>query len=80
MTTRGGVFEPEQLSTKSGSARLVPMILDSNTIPEKPRLQAAKVAESRGVKQIKVNLDSMEDVAVLMELARLKNMSLKPCL
>jgi predicted kinase len=55
------------------------MILDSDTIPEDRRLQAAKAAESRGVKQIKVNLDAMEDVAVLMELARLKSMSLKPC-
>jgi hypothetical protein len=55
------------------------MILDSNTIPEDLRLQAAKAAESRGVKQVKVNLDSMDDVAVLMELARLKSMSLKSC-
>ena len=70
---------PKGAGNKSGSARLVPMILDSNTIPEKLRLQAAKVAESRGVKQIKVNLDSIEDVAVLMELTRPESMSLKSC-
>ena len=70
---------PKSAGPKSGRAKLVPMILDSDTIPEDRRLQAAKAAESRGVKQIKVNLDAMEDVAVLMELARLKSMSLKPC-
>ena len=70
---------PKGAGNKSGSARLVPMILDSNTIPEDLRLQAAKAAESRVVKQVKVNLDSMDDVAVLMELARLKSMSLKSC-
>ena len=70
---------PKGAGNKSGSARLVPMILDSNTIPEDLRLQAAKVAESQGGKQIKVNLDSMEDVAVLMELTRPETMSLKSC-
>ena len=70
---------PKSAGTKNGNAKLVPMVLDSARLPQELRLQTAKAAESRGVKQIKVNLDSMGDVAVLMELARLKSLSLKPC-
>ena len=65
------------LGGKSGGEKLGPMILDSDTIPQELRLQVLKAAESRGIKQIKVILNSMDDVAVLLELARLKRQSLK---
>ena len=55
-----------------GSEKLSPRILDSDMLPAELRLQVVRAAESRGVKQIKVNLNAMEDVAVLLELARLK--------
>ena len=65
------------LGGKKGSAKLGPMILDSDIIPRELRLQVVKAAESRGVKQLKLSLNSMEDVAVLLELAKLKHQSLK---
>ena len=65
------------LGGKKGSEKLGPMILGSDRIPEELRLQVVKAAESRGTKQIKVKLNSMDDVAVLLELARLKHQSIK---
>ena len=74
---RAGLRATVFLGGKKGCEKLGPMILDSNIVPEELRLQVVKAAESRGVKQIKVNLNSMEDVAVLLELARLKRQSLQ---
>ena len=74
---RAGLRATVFLGGKSGSEKLGPMILDSDTIPQELRLQVLKSAESRGIKQIKVILNSMDDVAVLLDLARLKRQSLK---
>ncbi len=74
---RAGLRATVFLGGKIGSEKLGPMILDSDTIPQELRLQVVKATESRGIKQIKVNLISMDDVAVLLELARLKRQSLK---
>ncbi len=74
---RAGLRATLFLGGKSGSEKLGPMILDSDTIPQELRLQVVRAAESRGIKQIKVNLNSLDDVAVLLELARLKRQSLK---
>ena len=73
----GGLRATVFLGGKKGSAKLGPMILDSDIIPRELRLQVAKATESRGLKQLKVNLNSIEDVAVLLELAKLKHQSLK---
>ena len=69
---RAGLRATVFLGGKKGSEKLSPRILDSDMMPEELRLQVVRAAESRGVKQIKVNLNAMEDVAVLLELARLK--------
>ena len=73
----GGLRATVFLGGKRGSEKLGPMILGSDTIPQELRLQVVKAAESSGIKQLKVNLNSLDDVAVLLELARLKCQSLK---
>jgi len=73
---RAGLRATVFLGGKSGSEKLGPMILDSNMIPQDIRLLVVKASESRGIKQIKVNLNSKDDVAVLLELASLKRQSL----
>ncbi len=57
----------------AGGAKLAPVILDSGRVPQEYRDQLAKSYQGRGIKQIKVALDSMEEVEALMELARLKH-------
>ena len=73
----GGLRATVFLGGKKVSEKLGPMILDSDNIPQELRLQVVKAVESRGVKQLKVSLNSLDDVAVLLELARLKHQSLK---
>lgn len=73
---RDGLRATIFLGGKIGSGKLAPMILGSDRIPQELRLQVVKAAESRGIKQIKVILKSMDDVAVLLELARLKQHSI----
>ena len=73
---RDGLRATIFLGGKIGSGKLAPMILGSDRIPQELRLQVLKAAESRGIKQIKVFLNSMDDVAVLLELARLKQYSI----
>ena len=73
---RAGLRATIFLGGKRGSEKLGPMILGSDRIPQELRLQVVKAAESRGIKQIKVILNSMDDVAVLLELARLKQYSI----
>ena len=73
---RAGLRATVFLGGKKGTEKLGPMILDSDMMPEELRLQVVKAVESRGVKQIKVNLNSMDDVVVLLELARLKRQTL----
>ena len=56
-----------------GGKKLEPLILESNRVPLKLRIQLAKSAGQRGgSRQIKVALDSGEDLAVLLELVSLK--------
>lgn len=55
-----------------GSNRLEPLILESDRVPLELRLQLAKSSGQRGSKQLKVTLSSDEDVATLLELAKLK--------
>ena len=69
---RGGL----RATVFAGGKKLAPMILDSARIPHGLRLQLAKTSQSRGIKQVKVPIDSADDVAILMELARLKRESL----
>lgn len=69
---RGGLRATVFLGGKAGSEKLGPMILASDLIPGDLRRQVVKATESRGVKQIKVNLNTGDDVADLLELARLK--------
>ncbi len=57
----------------AGGKMLAPLILDSGRVPQEYRDQLAKSYQGRGIKQIKVALNTMEDVAALMELARLKH-------
>ena len=61
----------------AGGKKLEPLILESEQVPEELRLQLAKSAGSRGVRQIKVNLESKKDVEALLILARLKWESLQ---
>ncbi len=75
---KGGLRATEFLGGKKENEKLGPMILDSANIPQEMRLQVVKAAEARGIKQIKVNLNSEEDVAVLLKLASLKHQSLNP--
>ena len=56
---------------------LVEAILDSDRVPEALRNQLAKNSQSKGVKQVKVELRSVEDVMALLELANLKHQSLR---
>ena len=69
---RGGL----RATVFAGGKKLVPMILESDRIPHDLRLQLAKTSQSRGVKQVKVPIDSANDVTILLELARLKRESL----
>ena len=73
---RAGLRATVFLGGKKGSEKLSPMILDSDSIPQELRLQVVKAAESRGVKQIKITLNATDDVVALLELARLKRLSL----
>ena len=66
---RGGL----RATVFAGGTKLVPVILDSGRVPQEYRDQLAKSHQGRGVKQVKVDLNTMEDVAALMELARLKH-------
>ena len=75
---KGGLRATVFLGGKKENEKLGPMILDSANIPQEMRLQVVKAAEARGIKQIKVNLNSEEDVAVLLKLASLKHQSLNP--
>ena len=68
---RGGL----RATVFAGGKKLVPMILDSDRVPHDLRLQLAKTSQSRGIKQVKVPIDSDDDVTILMELARLKRES-----
>ena len=70
---RGGL----RATVFAGGTKLVPVILDSRRIPQEYRDQLAKSCQGPGIKQIKVDLSTMEDVAALMELARLKHEFLK---
>lgn len=75
---KGGLRATVFPGGKKGDAKLGPMILDSANVPQELRLQVVKAAETRGIKQIKVALNSNEDVAVLLTLASLKQQSLNP--
>ena len=55
-----------------GGKKLEPVILESDRVPLELRHQLAKNAGQRGSRQVKVALDSSEDVATLLELVRLK--------
>ncbi len=59
-----------------GGKKLEPLILDSDRVPLELRLQLAKSSGHRG-KQVKVALTSADDLAALLELARLKRDSLR---
>ena len=60
----------------TGGQKLVSLILDSDDFSEELRLQVAQNPQTRGVKQIKVTLNSPGDVAALLKLASLKQRSI----
>lgn len=60
-----------------GGKELGPLILESDRVQLDLRLQLSENAGLRRIRQIKVSLSSDEDVAALMELARLKWHSLQ---
>lgn len=60
-----------------GGKKLEPLILESDRVPLELGLQLSKNSVSRGIRQVKVSLSSDDDVAALMELARLKWHSLQ---
>ena len=66
---RGGL----RATVFAGGAKLAPVILDSRRVRQEYRDQLAKSYQGRGIKQIKVALNTIEDVAALIELARLKH-------
>ena len=66
---RGGL----RATVFSGGKKLLPVILDSSRVPQEYRDQLVKSYQGRGIKQIKVSLNIIEDLAALMELARLKH-------
>ena len=60
-----------------GGKKLEPLILESDRVPLELRLQLAKYEGRRGIRQVKVTLNSEDDVGALVELARLKWHSLQ---
>ena len=60
-----------------GGKKLEPLILESDRVPLELRLQLAKYEGRRGIRQVKVTLNSDDGVAALVELARLKWHSLQ---
>ena len=57
--------------------KLEPLILDSDRVPLELRLQLAKSDGPRRSRQVKVRLNSADDLAALLELTRLKRDSLR---
>ena len=60
-----------------GGKKLEPLILDSDRVPLELRLQLAKSDGPRRSRQVKVRLNSADDLAALLELTRLKRDSLR---
>lgn len=56
-----------------GENTLQPVLLDSREVPEEQRLMVASIRGSRGTKQVKVPLATVEDVMGFIELVRVKS-------
>ena len=55
-----------------GVRALEPVILDSEEVPPDLRLLVAKTAGPRGTKQVKVAIESQEDIDAFMRMVRVK--------
>ena len=55
-----------------GVRALEPVILDSEEVPPELRLLVAQTSGPRGTKQVKVAIESQEDIAAFMRMVRVK--------